>query len=89
LREEKLMAKKLGIKDEFKKDLSEIINLKIFEKLREVIKKMFTCPIFEDMRDFEDCLECIDSYFHKIYNKKFIFSIRPETNKYKKIMTEI
>ncbi len=89
LREEKIVAEQLGIEFEFRKDLKEVVNLKIYDKLKEAILRMFTCPIFEDLRSFEDCLECIDSNFFKLCSKRFVFSIRPEMKKYKKVMTEI
>ncbi len=89
LRDEKIAAEQLGIEFEFRKDLNEVVNLKIYDKLKEAISRMFTCPVFEDIRSFEDCLECIDSNFFKLCSKRFVFSIRPEMEKYKKVMTEI
>ena len=89
LREEKNVAEQLGIEYEFRKDLNEVVNLKIYDKLKEAISRMFPCPVFEDLRNFEDCLECIDSNFFQLCSKKFVFSIKPEMEKYKKVMTEI
>lgn len=89
LRDEKIAAEQLGIEYEFRKDLNEVVNLKIYDKLKEAISRMFTCPVFEDIRSFEDCIECIDSNFLKLCSKRFVFSIRPEMEKYKKVMNEI
>jgi hypothetical protein len=89
LRDEKTAAEQLGIEYEFRKDLNEVVNIKIYDKLKEAIKRMFNCPVFEDIRSFEDCLECIDSNFFKFCSKRFVFSIKPDMQKYKKVMTEI
>ena len=89
LREEKIVAEQLGIEYQFKEDLNEALNLKIYDKLKEAIKRKFTCPVFDDIRSYEDCLDCIDSNFFKHCSKRFLFSIRPDMKKYKKIMTEI
>lgn len=65
VREEKIVAEQLGIEYEFRRELNEVVNLKIYDKLKDAIKRMFTCPVFEDIRSFEDCLDCIDSNFFK------------------------
>ncbi len=89
VKEEKRIAKELGIESEFKKDMKETITFMLYNKLAKTVERDFICPSFEDKRKLEDCFECIDYRLFKQCTKKFIFSIRPEIDRYKKILGEV
>ncbi|MFW9819240.1 MAG: hypothetical protein ACFFE5_06480 [Candidatus Thorarchaeota archaeon] len=88
VKEERRWAEELGMEGEFKKDINEVMTVKLYDELITALKREIVCELFTERRTFEDCLGCMNHAFNQC-DKTLFFSIKPPLEKYRKVLREV
>ncbi len=89
VKEERKWAEELGIEGEFKKDINEVMTIKLYDELIKALEKEIVCAVFRERRSFEDCLRCMSHGVFDHCDKTLFFSIKPHLEKYRKVLREV
>ncbi|MFX0021726.1 MAG: hypothetical protein ACFE9S_05330 [Candidatus Hermodarchaeota archaeon] len=89
VKEERKWAERLGIEGEFRKDLNEVMTVKLYEEILRILEKEITCGLFTERRTFRDCLWCTNHGIFAQCDKTLFFSITPRLEKYRKVLREV
>ena len=80
--EEGKIAEKLGFKEDFRRDVRDVVNYMVYKILKREKKEKFYCKIFKELKGIKECFECATLRHYKC-SKQFIYSIRMEVDKYR------
>lgn len=86
VKEERRWAEELGIEGEFKKDINEVMTVKLYDALIRALEREIVCSLFGERRTFEDCLNCMSHGAFNQCDKTLFFSIKPHLEKYRKVL---